>query len=353
MSKLNQTVSGSFHTYLPEGCRLCHMGAKMVLFVTGVCLRDCFYCPVSAERRKDAAYANERPVSCDQDILEEARHMDALGTGITGGEPLLVPERVLHYIRLLKSEFGKGHHIHLYTSLAPEMEIISRLAEAGLDEIRFHPPVAVWDELGASPYAESIRNAMQCSMSAGIEVPAIEGIEKVADFARETDCFLNLNELEFSDANARALKLKGFVLESDISNAVAGSMELARNMASGTELNRIHFCSSTYKDAVQLRERLLRIARNTARAFDDVTEEGTVIYGQLLCKDASAAQKMTELLIEHGVPREMLGIKDCSVETAWWILEDIAETVRENASELSIIERYPFENGFVVEKMPL
>jgi pyruvate formate-lyase activating enzyme-like uncharacterized protein len=353
MSKPNQAESGSFHTYLSEGCRLCHLGAKMVLFVTGVCPKDCFYCPVSTERRKDAAYANERPVSCDLDILEEARHMDALGTGITGGEPLLVPERVIHYIELLKSEFGKEHHIHLYTSLAPDMDIISRLAEAGLDEIRFHPPVTIWDELGTSSYAGSIRSAKQCSMSAGIEVPAVDGIEKVAVFAKEMDCFLNLNELEFSDSNARALKLKGFVLESDISNAVAGSMELARNMASGTKLNKLHFCSSTYKDAVQLRERLLRVAHNTAREFDDVTEEGTVVYGQILCKDASAAQEMAELLLKQGVPREMLRIKDCSVETAWWILEDIAGTVRESASELSIIERYPFENGFVVEKMPL
>ncbi|MDP2216920.1 MAG: radical SAM protein [Methanolobus sp.] len=353
MSNLNQTESGSFHTYLSEGCKLCQQGAKMVLFITGVCPRDCFYCPVSVERKKDATYANERSVSCDQDVLEEARLMDALGTGITGGEPLLVPERVLHYMRLLKSEFGKGHHIHLYTSLAPDEDTMSRLAEAGLDEIRFHPPVAMWSVLDTSPYARSIRFARKCNIMAGIEIPAIEGIDKVALFAREMDCFLNMNELEFSDSNARDMKLKGFVLEGDISNAVAGSMELTRRIFSEDNTGKVHFCSSTYKDAVQLRERLLRVARNTARAFDDTTEDGTVVYGQIICKDAMAAQKVTELLIEQEIPPEMVETNEVSVETAWWILEDVAEMVREITNNMSIVERYPFENGLVVERIPL
>lgn len=351
MNEVNNT--GSFHTYLSEGCRLCQQGAKMVLFVTGVCHRDCFYCPVSAERRKDVVFANERAVNSDQDLIEEARVMDALGTGITGGEPLLVLERVLHYIRLLRSEFGREHHIHMYTSIAPDMDTTSRLAEAGLDEIRFHPPVSMWDELGTSPYVASIECARQCNIEAGIEIPAIEGMEKVAAFARETDCFLNLNELEFSDSNAGAMNLKGFVLEGDISNAVAGSMGLARNILCRGSAGKVHFCSSTYKDAVQLRERLVRVAGNTARVFDEITEEGTVVHGQILCKDAETAQAVTGLLAEEGVPPEMIEVKGRSVETAWWVLEDVADLVRENAEEMSIIERYPFENGFVVEKVPL
>lgn len=78
--------TGSFYNYLPEGCRLCYMGAKMVLFITGSCGKNCFYCPVSYERKeKDLIFANERRVGKDEDIIEEAISMEALGTGITGG----------------------------------------------------------------------------------------------------------------------------------------------------------------------------------------------------------------------------------------------------------------------------
>jgi pyruvate formate-lyase activating enzyme-like uncharacterized protein len=160
MEKFIEDETGSFCSYLSEGCRLCQEGAKMVLFVTGLCPKSCFYCPLSDERRgKDIIFANERPVKNDEDLLKEAELMDALGTGITGGEPILKIERVLHYIRILKSSFGKKHHIHLYTSLSPDKQILERLADAGLDEIRLHPPQESWGSLKDSPYANSLQNA--------------------------------------------------------------------------------------------------------------------------------------------------------------------------------------------------
>ena len=229
MEKFIEDETGSFYNYLSEGCRLCQEGAKMVLFVTGLCPNSCFYCPLSEERRgKDLVFANERSIKSDDDLLKEAEIMNALGTGITGGEPLLKIERVLHYIRLLKASFGREHHIHLYTSLAPGRQTLEKLADAGLDEIRLHPPQECWKDLNNSQYGDALRNSRELGIEAGIEIPALEGAEKVAAFAEEMGIFLNLNELEFSDNNSKALMKNGFCLETDTSSAGSGSCKYAK-----------------------------------------------------------------------------------------------------------------------------
>ena len=351
MSEIIQGEAGSFYSFLSDGCKLCQQGAKMVLFITGICPKDCFYCPVSDERRTDATYANERKVLSDKDIFEEVRQMDALGTGITGGEPLLKKENVIHYIKLLKTEFGPQHHIHIYTSIAPDREMLKELAEAGLDEIRFHPPVELWDRMDDTSYAGSIAFAKELGMEAGIEIPSIRGAENVALFADKAGCFINLNELEFSDTNTDAMKAKGYTLRDDVSNAVIGSEEYAAEIAPACE--KIHFCSSSYKDAVQLRKRLIRIAENTARPFDEISEDGTIFYGHIECAVNDYLKTVSNELLQMEVPPEMMETTADGIDIAWWILEEIAESIRSPIRKLYILERYPLADGLIVEKIPL
>ncbi|HJH28791.1 MAG TPA: radical SAM protein [Methanosarcinaceae archaeon] len=348
MPKMIQNEVGSFHNFLSEGCKLCKLGAKMVLFVTGICGRNCFYCPISEDRKNDVVYANERYVTSDEDVIAEAYQMDALGTGITGGEPLLKLMRVLHYIRLLKSEFGAEHHIHLYTAIAPDRETLVALADAGLDEIRFHPPQEMWDSLKHTLFADSIKTAIELGMSAGIEIPSIEGAEGVLPFLDKAGGFLNLNELEFSDTNADAMRIRGFELVNDISNAVANSRACAEKLDAHS--SKIHFCSSRYKDAVQLKKRLLRIANKTARVFDGITDDGTIVVGVI---ESGELDAVIGILHEMEVPDDMFEVRGGRIEIAWWILEDIAQDLKRVGRTLLIIERYPFEGGLVVETMPI
>jgi pyruvate formate-lyase activating enzyme-like uncharacterized protein len=336
--------SGSFYNFLPEGCHQCYKGAKMVLFVTGICGKNCFYCPVSNERReKDITFANERRVNVDEDLIEEAISMDALGTGITGGEPLLRLDRVIHYIKLLKNKFGKSHHIHLYTAFAPNKGVLESLKKAGLDEIRFHPPQNLLPDVDKTYYRVSLTEAHKLGLSVGIEIPSITSdLSGVISLLKEVDGFLNLNELEFSETNFSQLKTRGYATVDDTSSAALGSMEVAEAL----DYDKMHFCSSRFKDAVQLRERFKRIAKISARYFDEITDDGTLVYGVL---EGSCAG----LLKEVGVQDEMYTILDDTVEIAWWIAEDLAGELKKIGCKVSVIERYPMKNGMIAERTPL
>ena len=126
---------------LTKGCQLCVQGKKLVLFVTGLCSRNCFYCPLSKRKKnKDRIWANEWEIKQDKDIIKEAELCESKGSGITGGDPFLRLNRTIKYIKMLKKKFGKDFHIHQYAPLINITENkLQKLYEAGLDEIRFHP----------------------------------------------------------------------------------------------------------------------------------------------------------------------------------------------------------------------
>lgn len=342
--------TGSFSSYLSPGCRICRQGASLVLFVTGVCERGCFYCPLSEERRgKDVVYANERRVESDSDIIEEAHAIGALGTGITGGEPLLKMEFVMRSIRALKREFGEDHHIHLYTGARPGPAALAGLAEAGLDEIRFHPPTSEWSD--PRWLYEALQDAKALGLLAGVEIPAIGPAPGIVDAVMRADAFLNLNELEFSETNQRDLQLLGFRADDFGSGAVGSELAAEQFKIEGL---RVHYCSSAFKDAVQLRERLKRRADRTARPFDIPTDDGTLIYGVILPGDgASGLGPVLNILAALGVPEYMYAPSEERIEIAGWILEDIVPELAEMGWELALEERYPLEGGPVVERIPL
>ena len=152
-----------------EGCIQCQMGSKLVLFITGHCHWMCDYCPLSENRREiDFMYANERRVEIGDwgAVIEEAQAMNATGAGITGGDPVMARERVLEGCRILKTEFGDGFHLHMYTSIPFRPEGANEFAQAGLDEIRFH-----FLDLEAEQYRQTIAACSAAGISTGVELP--------------------------------------------------------------------------------------------------------------------------------------------------------------------------------------
>jgi pyruvate formate-lyase activating enzyme-like uncharacterized protein len=329
---------------ISTGCEQCAKGGKMVLFVYGYCdQRDCFYCPLG-ENRKNVTdvYANERKVESDADVLEEAHRMDALGSSITGGEPQEAMDRTTHYIDLLKDEFGEDHHIHLYTGITGGRENMRRLAEVGLDEIRFHPPFEDWGDLHGTEWEDILYIAREEGITPAFEIPGIRPEQEFLEFIDEGAAdFCNVNEFEMSQGNFRRMQEQGFELREGHMSAVGDTREaILEEMG---DHPKVYFCTSVFKDAAQHRRRLERIAKNVRRQFDEVTDDGTLVYGK-----SYADPERFEAL---GVPDEFYAVKNEHVEVAWWLLEEMIEDG--DLEEGEIVEQYPTVDGTVVERTPL
>jgi pyruvate formate-lyase activating enzyme-like uncharacterized protein len=314
----------------------------MVLFVTGRCHRSCWYCPLSSERKgNDVVFANERQINSPDQVIDMAESMSALGTGITGGEPLLCLDRVTSYAKLLKEHFGQTHHIHLYTARAPTDAELAQM-KGLVDEIRLHPPRECWDTILDTPCIRSAQQAKKMGFDVGIEVPALPGLELLIPALPYLD-FLNINELEWGETNADEMRERGFELADGVHNAVNGAREWADELVKD---EKVHWCASSFKDSVQLRERLKRIAENTARPFDEITEDGTVVFG-VLDLYPGTRDEVSALCTKTLDADSFLDCGD-RIEMAWWLLSRDAAKI---PGKKYVVERYP-DGGMVVEVTP-
>ncbi|MEM2185420.1 MAG: radical SAM protein [Thermofilaceae archaeon] len=267
---------------LPHGCQLCLLGLKSVIFVTGICPRSCYYCPLSLEKRmRDVFYVNERPVKGLNEVIAEVATSGSRGAGLTGGDPLSRFERTLTVLQTLKGTFGERFHVHLYTTgVILDADIIGKLERAGLDELRLHPdPHHVGKLL-------SLLREKRPSFDVGLEIPVIPGgfnealnlIERAA--TSDAVNFVNLNELEFSESNSSELRKRGFSI-SDNGRSAKGSRETALRLIEAAKAKgynvSLHFCPAKSKDSYQTRLRLYRRGVISAKPHEIVSDDGTIL----------------------------------------------------------------------------
>ena len=355
--EIEQHQGGSFLVgELPRGCMFCARGSKMVLFVTGLCDSSCYYCPLSQEKAgTDVVFADELPVSTEDDILFEVDAIKGEGAGMSGGDPLCALDRTVEYIHLLKSKYGPDFHIHLYTSkTSVSQEDLRRLREAGLDEIRFHPQSDDWSGIGL---------AVATGMDVGLEVPAVPGsAERLKQTARRAEevgaSFLNINELEASETNFESLLAQGMRLTDMASASIEGSAKTAREVVewAANSLTRlsVHFCSARYKDAIQLRNRLERRLEQTIREFEERDDtDPLIVLGIIRAPHGSSLsfQQLQHirgiLSVQLGVPNNLINtdIIRMRIELAPTLLEECAEEIKsslENIGELEIGISYEY-----------
>lgn len=347
---------------------MCAKGSKMVVLITGKCSSKCYYCPLSFHKAgTDKIFADEWELKNEHDtdiLLREAESIHASGAGITGGDPLLVWRRTQAYITLLKKTFGDTFHIHLYTSGLKNAAHLPEIVAAGLDEVRFHPMPSTWNKMEESPLKKIIRRMVQTAVDVAIEIPVIPKKDKeilslISWADTEGIQWVNLNELEYSERNVQAFTSRGYQVKSDVSAAVKGSEATARKILSMVEQKGVnvgvHYCSVSFKDGVQLRNRLIRRAHHIAQPYDVITKEGTLIKGVIDHSYISLQQTLSLLTETYHVPTHLcfIDLEKNRIEIAAWLLEKIASNLVHHGYHCYIVEEYPTADRLEVERTPM
>lgn len=357
-----------YTTPLSPACTMCAQGAKMVVLITGLCSSHCYYCPLSFEKKQhDNIYADEWKLENENDtnkLIKEAQYIKAKGAGITGGDPLLVWQRTKQYITLFKETFGDKFHIHLYTSGLTNADKIPSLLSAGLDEIRFHPEPKFWQSMNSSPLQKTIQNLKKESIDVAIEIPAIPSMQnqiiQLIQWAEQQEIkWINLNELEFSERNVDALLKKGYTVKNELSAAVSNSQQTAYDIIKNIQQQQlhigVHYCSVSFKDGIQLRNRILRRAKHTAKDYEIITTDGTLVKGIIQPVGISATKLYQWILQTYDIQEKFITInkEKNRIEIGLWILEKIAESLHQQGHHCFMVEEYPTADHLEVEKIPL
>lgn len=193
---------------LPPGCASCLEGFGSNLYVTGLCTRDCFFC-FNQKPRKDETVVHGIPIDDPAEAVEIIARYGLRSVGLSGGEPLLRPERVLALLASLKG-MADPPRVDLYTNgdLATDA-LLGRLKAAGLDAIRF--------DLAARDYdAAPVRRARAIFEEVAVEIPVVpEDKEKLERMVLELDAlgvpFLNIHELFLCAENRERVVADGQV----------------------------------------------------------------------------------------------------------------------------------------------
>ena len=341
-------ANSSYTGKLAKGCRLCIKVKKSVLFVTGLCNINCYYCPVSNEKKnKDISYINERKIEKKEDILEEVKACVSKGVSFTGGDPLLKINKCLEYAKLIKEEDSKSH-IHLYTGTTDKKINNLKKLEGYVDEVRFH--------VKNEKEVEALKNILDMDFNFGIEIPSIpsefERISKIIKSASSSGfSFINLNEFEYTETNWDNLSKRGFNFDNDTS-MVEGSKDLSIHLLEEHQdlPISIHFCPSVLKDAIQLRRRWERRAKKTKKYYEDI-EDCLIVKGELT---GDIIEIIKYLKDELKISKKMYEVDKNKVFTHWAIAEEISENKKLSKKiKTAIVKEYPIYKRLIVEYIPL
>jgi uncharacterized protein len=327
---------------LAKGCKYCVRGEKLVLFISGRCSRNCWYCSLSDKRKnKDIIWANERIIKNTKELIEEAKESNATSAGITGGDPFLFMNRTLKYAKTLKNHFGKSFHIHIYlpTRLLTK-DKLKQLVKY-IDEVRFHPEFLINND--SNIMAKDMSKIILASKfykkdNIGIELPMIpDKKHEILDFIVKISPyigFVNLNEFELSETNMKTITKKYSLNEGGytIKDSIKSGIWLLKELKNKKINTKAHLCTAQLKNNYQFKNRL---RLHNILPYGKKAKEGLVKY-----------------LVTYEKPK-IKGKYYYDKEKKRYILsEDLATKMLKN-SKVFLIEEFPTYDRIETEKQEI
>lgn len=286
---------------LSPGCRTCVAGQWSCLFINGKCNGNCFYCPT---RQNEVGQPTTNSI-CFPEARDYVAYLERFGfegASISGGEPLLTLDKSVRFVRSIKKHFGDTMHVWLYTNgILATVENIRRLADAGLNEIRF--------DIGATNYNyRQLEHAVGVIPTVTVEIPAVpEDGERLKDLLPslyDTGVqYLNLHQLRLTPYNYDKLVVRGYRFLHGEKVTVLDSELTALDILCHAKRNNIelpiNYCSFPYKNRFQSLAARRRNGSFIQKSHEELTENG-FIRTLTLAGDTEILARLCSSLTQDG-----------------------------------------------------
>jgi len=306
---------------ISDGCKICGAGNWSCLFITGKCNANCFYCP-SSQTQDEPPESQGITFHTPAAYAEYINYFGFKGVSFSGGEPLLVKDRVMQYLKAIRSLCDPEIYTWMYTNgILSDEKVFRELADNGLNEIRF--------DIGATNYnLKGIKKAKGLIPNITVEIPAIpEEKERLMKLLPEMInagvTNLNLHQLRLTHHNAdKLLKHEYTYIPAERPIVLESELAALEIMAYAKEAKLpigINYCSFYFKYRFQKAGYRKILANKLKHPDDFITEKGflrkrngtAVNYEGLTLYDENkpkAAIETDNLVLKHktyGVHRSL------------------------------------------------
>lgn len=261
---------------------MCQEGRWLCIFLTYKCNATCHFC--SAPFKDDRIYSDFG--STKEGILGYLTGNNFRGISFSGGDPFLVFERLMEWLAYFKNRLPDYYYWVYTNGLAADNRKIKKLAEAGMDEIRFN--------IAASGYVsenvwKSIAEARKNFRFVSVEVPSIAKDARLLKNAMENleiygVDYLNLHDyiLSESDTESQCEKSLKFTLNKSINLKYAlssrlNTMDIQDHAKEKGYHYHINHCSMEKKEIQMNRRRLKMAGIFDDPDYDILLDDGIVV----------------------------------------------------------------------------